>query len=98
MPTVLLNGLNACADVDPEVFYPETLEGIEKAKAICATCPDLIRKRCLEVGLSEPKQHGVWGGVSAADRRKMRPRSEAGKRHPGPGRAQVSSSQVRASA
>lgn len=70
MPTVLLNGLNACAGHNPELFYPETEEGAAAAKAICATCPQLIRSRCLEVALDQPHQFGVWGGQSAAERRK----------------------------
>lgn len=72
MSTVLLNGHNACADVDPDLFHPLDNEGIEAAKAICATCPLLIRKRCLKVGLAQGHQHGVWGGKSAAERRAMK--------------------------
>jgi hypothetical protein len=49
----------ACADTDPEVFFPETARGIPAAQAICARCP--IRDACLAFGKAT-KQWGVWGG------------------------------------
>lgn len=72
MSTVLLNGHNACTDVDPDLFHPLNSEEMAAAKAICATCPLLIRQRCLEVGLAQGHQHGVWGGMSAKERQALK--------------------------
>jgi WhiB family redox-sensing transcriptional regulator len=61
------------------LFFPErgSTERIwvAAAKAVCASCP--VRCDCLEVGMSEPR--GVWGGLTAYERRRLRhqQRSEA---------------------
>lgn len=62
MSIVKLNGQNACADVDPEVFFPKTPAAAAAAKVVCARCPVTIRNLCLANALAEPKQWGVWGG------------------------------------
>lgn len=41
-----------------------------EAKAICKHCP--IRKPCLQYALDNHIQHGVWGGLSDRERRKLR--------------------------
>lgn len=55
------------------LFFPES-EGdahdVAQAKAVCRGCP--VREECLEAGLSEP--HGIWGGLTVAERRKLRHR------------------------
>lgn len=69
----------ACADgADAALFFPETLTrpelaaANERAKEICAECP--VRSVCLEYALSTPEHYGVWGGMSAGERRKERKR------------------------
>jgi WhiB family redox-sensing transcriptional regulator len=59
-----------CRGVDPEVFYPvsDEDEALE-AKAICATCP--VRQPCLEYSLSAREKHGVWGGHTERERRRL---------------------------
>lgn len=49
-----------------DLFYSDTPEHIERARAVCGTCPLVIR--CLALALSRPERHGVWGGMSAAER------------------------------
>lgn len=65
----------ACRGVDPAVFYvvdPETdeidVEAEAAAKAICAGCP--VREACLEHAIAVREPHGVWGGVTARERRR----------------------------
>ena len=41
-----------------------------RAKAICFTCP--YRHRCLEKAMVWREKHGVWGGMSEAERRDFR--------------------------
>ena len=68
----------ACRDHDPELFWPITETGpaaqrqIERAKAVCGSCS--VRKDCGEHAGSD----GVWGGLSADERRNARRRSRAG--------------------
>jgi WhiB family redox-sensing transcriptional regulator len=64
-------GHPACADADPELFFPESgqTEQIERAKAVCADCPVLTS--CLRFALRHPVQ-GVWGGTTEDERRALR--------------------------
>lgn len=59
-----------CRGVDPEVFYPvsDEDEALE-AKAICETCP--VRQPCLEYSLAAREKHGVWGGRTERERRRL---------------------------
>lgn len=59
-----------CVGADPEVFFPTQGESVSEAKAICAPCP--IRVRCLEYALDNNIVHGIWGGASERERRRMR--------------------------
>ena len=65
----------ACTGVDSEIFFPaleDDPEAAEKAKAICAECP--VREACLQYALATNQAAGVWGGLDAAERRRMRRR------------------------
>ncbi|MGH9282110.1 MAG: WhiB family transcriptional regulator [Acidimicrobiales bacterium] len=59
----------ACRGVDPDVFYPSSDEEAEEAKAICRMCP--VREACLEYALVNRIDHGVWGGCSERERRRI---------------------------
>jgi WhiB family redox-sensing transcriptional regulator len=59
----------ACAEVDPELFYPETGGPWNAAKRICAGCE--VRAACLEHALSTREVHGVWGGTTPNERSRM---------------------------
>lgn len=58
-----------CAQVDPELFYPEKGQPALPAKRICQTCP--VRDACLSAALESDERHGIWGGLSAADRARL---------------------------
>lgn len=69
--------LAACKGMDASIFYPEvhgagtpTNRLIAEAKAVCAHCP--VRGDCLDWALSHRETEGVWGGLSASDRRRRR--------------------------
>lgn len=64
----------ACATAAHEVFFPETEEpeASAEAKAICAACP--VRELCLGYALATNQSDGVWGGLDAGERRRMRRR------------------------
>lgn len=75
-----------CADVDPEVFFPnetsaDAEDAIWAAKQFCFSCTH--RVACLEYAVKEELTEGVWGGVSATERKslnrkKFKPRSDLG--------------------
>jgi WhiB family redox-sensing transcriptional regulator len=48
-----------CTD-DPEVFFAESPDGVETAKALCRECP--TRAACLAGALGRREPWGVWGG------------------------------------
>lgn len=62
----------ACRGLDTEVFFPLTDEEAAEAKAVCATCP--VRELCLEYALITRQDDGVWGGLTEAERRRLRRR------------------------
>lgn len=59
-----------CAQTDPEAFYPDEHGSVEAAKAVCAACPVLAQ--CGAYALETKQRFGVWGGMSAYERQKIR--------------------------
>lgn len=64
----------ACKDLDVDIFFPldESEEASLEAKAICAACP--VAEECLQYALATNQADGVWGGLDANERRRMRRR------------------------
>jgi WhiB family redox-sensing transcriptional regulator len=58
-----------CRDVLPEVFFPRDGVGVEAARRYCAECP--VTAPCLEYALVNRIEHGVWGGASERQRRRI---------------------------
>jgi WhiB family redox-sensing transcriptional regulator len=58
-----------CRDLPPEVFFPSDGVGVEVARRICADCP--VQEQCLEYALYHRIDHGVWGGASERERRRI---------------------------
>lgn len=69
----------SCAGRDDLVttFFPEVggNGNSTPAKAICRGCP--VRIDCLDFALRHRIEHGVWGGKSPSERKKLRRRSVA---------------------
>jgi WhiB family redox-sensing transcriptional regulator len=59
-----------CAQTDPEIFFPDKGERSHEAKALCMGCEHLIA--CQTWALENDERFGVWGGLSEADRKKIR--------------------------
>lgn len=62
----------ACRGADPDLFFPvsstgRSLQQVGQAKAVCAACA--VRRQCLEFALATNQAHGVWGGMTAEERR-----------------------------
>jgi WhiB family redox-sensing transcriptional regulator len=59
-----------CAQVDGDLWFPEKGGSTREAKRICAGCD--LRAACLEYALKRDDRFGVWGGLSEAERRRLR--------------------------
>ena len=58
-----------CNNHPPAVFFPSDGVGVEIAKEICASCP--VKEPCLEYAIENRVDHGVWGGASERQRRRI---------------------------
>ncbi len=58
-----------CKDMDPDIFFPNDGVGVQVAQRICAECS--VRLQCLEYALAGHIDHGVWGGASERERRRI---------------------------
>lgn len=64
-----------CWTADPDLFFAESPEDIETAKALCVDCP--VRSACLDGAVDRREPYGVWGGqlvISGAIVARKRPR------------------------
>jgi WhiB family transcriptional regulator, redox-sensing transcriptional regulator len=72
-------GTTPCRD-RPELFFPEDVDRRESmaqrmlyskmAKELCQSCP--IRLVCLEYALAANEDYGIWGGLSAKQRKGLK--------------------------
>ena len=58
-----------CLGVDPDLFFPERGASTKEAKGVCGGCE--VRTECLEYALLNRIEHGVWGGASERERRRI---------------------------
>jgi len=64
-----------CRADPPERYFPSSGVGVEIAKRTCNRCP--VRVHCLEYALAHRIDHGVWGGCSERERRRILRRRRA---------------------
>ena len=67
-----------CANEDPELFFPigdtgPALLQEDEAKAVCRRCP--LMESCLQGALERGENYGVFGGLSAKERRSLKRRA-----------------------
>lgn len=65
----LLDGRAKCADEDPDSFFPEKSGNAREAKKVCEDCP--VKAPCLAWALEHGERHGIWGGLSSEERKKL---------------------------
>ncbi len=58
-----------CAQTDPEAFFPEKGGSPKEAKAMCARCQ--VADACLQDALDNDEEFGVWGGLTARERKNL---------------------------
>lgn len=66
--------LALCAQVDPELFFPQLNDRGAQAKEICAKCE--VRLQCLQLAMTaeakfNTKRYGIFGGLSPRDRKQL---------------------------
>ena len=64
-----------CYGVDPDLFFPvgttgQALISIDHAKRVCRECT--VTSECLDFALETNQDSGIWGGLSAEERRQIR--------------------------
>uniref|UniRef100_UPI003F49675A WhiB family transcriptional regulator n=1 Tax=Actinoplanes sp. CA-084688 TaxID=3239901 RepID=UPI003F49675A len=62
-----------CSQTDPEAFFPHKGGSAAQAKRTCGRCP--VRADCLEYALANDERFGIWGGLSATERRALASRT-----------------------
>lgn len=69
--------LAACIGADPDLFFEQTTEDEEAARAICAVCP--VRLHCIDYAIEarEFRYRGMWGGLTHRQLRGMWQRKRA---------------------
>ncbi|HEY5249252.1 MAG TPA: WhiB family transcriptional regulator [Dermatophilaceae bacterium] len=73
----------ACLNEDPELFFPIGNTGpaflqIAEAKAVCRRCE--VIEICLSSAIKSSKDDGVFGGLSADERRALKRRNARARR------------------
>lgn len=80
IPRFILEDEPACAQADPELFFPQEMDmgfgkfsssyyNLEAAKRVCDGCP--LKLKCLEYALHNP-QVGIWGGTTESQRENLK--------------------------
>ncbi len=79
LPTCPVDSELPCWTADPDLWFAESPQHVEDAKALCGPCP--LREACLAGALERREPWGVWGGqlvvagvVVARKRPRGRPR------------------------
>ena len=67
----------ACAGIEnPDLFFPESKEELARVLPLLRkTCDSCIHQaECLQYALNEGIKQGIWGGMTPAERERIRPR------------------------
>jgi len=82
----------ACKGVDPDLFFaepdPDDTEAdpaavefaIRRARAVCADCP--VKEMCLALALRRSEPYGMFGGLTADERHRLKKQMATAKRAP----------------
>jgi len=63
----------SCTNADPDLFFPQPGADTAYARSICRSCT--VRTQCLDYALESGQKHGIWGGMTESQRRRLRRRS-----------------------
>lgn len=65
-----------CAEVGPDLFFPERGDNVARARLICRRCE--VRVQCVSYALGNGEPWGIWGGLTERELRAERGAREAG--------------------
>ena len=75
----IFDGTQVCAQVDPELFFPETpmesVVNMRSIKPICNACQ--LREPCLEYAINDYTLDGIWAGTTLKERNAIRRKRKA---------------------
>lgn len=60
----------SCRSVPPWVFFPARGDSLKEVKGVCARC--IVRQECTDYAIPHVDLKGIWGGLSEAERRRLR--------------------------
>lgn len=63
----------ACAGMDPNYWFPETVghsPAHKRAIDICRSCE--VQLACLRTAIENNEHHGIWGGMTSQQRTELR--------------------------
>lgn len=60
-----------CAQTDPDLWFPDKGGSSRAARRLCGSCE--VRQDCLDEALARDERHGIWGGLTEPERRRLRP-------------------------
>ena len=58
-----------CRGIATDLFFPQRGESPEPARTVCHGCT--VREECLDTALQRGERFGVWGGLTALERRSV---------------------------
>jgi len=65
----------ACRSTEADLFFASRATQEYRAKAVCRLCS--VRWDCLAYALAYRVEHGVWGGLTDRERRRLLNRSDS---------------------
>lgn len=60
----------SCLRTDVKMFFPDKRGSTKEARLLCDQC--VVRQACAEYAIVNQIHHGVWGGLSERQRRRIR--------------------------
>lgn len=72
-PTNIDNAPCQSKDVDPDTFFPDSMDlpKIELARSFCAKCEITTRENCLSFAMTNRIRYGMWGGLTETERKSL---------------------------
>ena len=62
--------VGSCRGSSMKVYFPERGASAERAREVCRSCP--VQGECLSYAMADPDLAGVWEGLTARERVRMR--------------------------
>lgn len=59
--------------INPDWWFEPVFQGGHDAIKICNECP--LKAQCAEYAITQGEEYGIWGGLTADDRKRLRKRN-----------------------